>query len=82
MVRPGQFNADGTTQTPAQGPAAVREKSFRVSQHPKTFENALVRGDGFFNDGPGRVRWLETQMPQPPRRNSYRWYDDWKQLET
>ncbi len=36
---------------------------------------------GFFNDGPGRVRWLETQMPQPPRRNSYRWFDDWKRFE-
>jgi quercetin dioxygenase-like cupin family protein len=36
---------------------------------------------GFFNDGPGRVRWIETQAPQPPDRHSYRWVDHWKRFE-
>lgn len=37
---------------------------------------------GFFNTGPGRVRWIETQAPQPPGRHSYRWVDHWKRFET
>ena len=36
---------------------------------------------GFFNNGDGRVRWIETQAPQPPERHSYRWVPIWKQLE-
>jgi quercetin dioxygenase-like cupin family protein len=36
---------------------------------------------GFFNTSPGRVRWIETQAPQPPARHSYRWSDVWKRLE-
>ena len=28
---------------------------------------------GFWNAGTERVRWLETQAPQPPARGSYRW---------
>jgi quercetin dioxygenase-like cupin family protein len=36
---------------------------------------------GFFNTGTGRVRWIETQAPQPPARHMYRWVDVWKQLE-
>jgi mannose-6-phosphate isomerase-like protein (cupin superfamily) len=35
---------------------------------------------GFFNTSSGRVRWLETQAPQPPRRHSYRWPAYWEQL--
>jgi quercetin dioxygenase-like cupin family protein len=35
---------------------------------------------GFFNDGDGRVRWIETQAPQPPARHSYRWADQWKRF--
>ncbi len=35
---------------------------------------------GFWNDGPGRVRWIETQAPQPPARNSYRWEPTWRQI--
>ena len=31
----------------------------------------------FRNPGPGRVRWLETQAPQPPARHSYRFARDW-----
>ena len=37
---------------------------------------------GFFNGGPGRVRWIETQAPQPPERHSYRWIDHWRRFET
>ena len=36
---------------------------------------------GFFNTGTGRVRWIETQAPQPPKRHSYRWVDHWKRFE-
>ncbi|MDQ2670256.1 MAG: cupin domain-containing protein [Gemmatimonadota bacterium] len=36
---------------------------------------------GFFNTGSGRVRWIETQAPQPPARHSYRWVDVWKRFE-
>ncbi|HEX5039398.1 MAG TPA: cupin domain-containing protein [Candidatus Limnocylindria bacterium] len=36
---------------------------------------------GFFNEGSGRVRWIETQAPQPPERHSYRWLDHWKRFE-
>jgi quercetin dioxygenase-like cupin family protein len=36
---------------------------------------------GFFNSGTGRVRWIETQAPQPPERHSYRWVDHWKRFE-
>jgi len=35
---------------------------------------------GFWNDGPDRVRWIETQAPQPPARNAYRWQPSWKAL--
>jgi quercetin dioxygenase-like cupin family protein len=37
---------------------------------------------GFFNNGSGRVRWIETQAPQPPERHSYRWLDHWRRFET
>jgi quercetin dioxygenase-like cupin family protein len=36
---------------------------------------------GFFNTGEARVRWIETQAPQPPARHAYRWVDTWKKLE-
>ena len=34
----------------------------------------------FANPGPGVVRWLETQAPQPPSRHSYRFARDWDYL--
>ena len=37
---------------------------------------------GFRCVGDGRVRWLETQAPQPPSRHSYRFARDWTYLET
>jgi quercetin dioxygenase-like cupin family protein len=36
---------------------------------------------GFYNNGPGRVRWIETQAPQPPGRHAYRWVPVWKRFE-
>ena len=34
----------------------------------------------FYNRGDGRVRWLETQSPQPPANYSYRFSRDWDYL--
>ena len=36
---------------------------------------------GFWNTGSERVRWIETQAPQPPARHAYRWVMTWKQFE-
>jgi quercetin dioxygenase-like cupin family protein len=36
---------------------------------------------GFYNTGTERVRWLETQAPQPPARHSYRWIRDWERYD-
>jgi quercetin dioxygenase-like cupin family protein len=36
---------------------------------------------GFYNTGQDRVRWIETQAPQPPFRHAYRWVDSWKRFE-
>ena len=35
---------------------------------------------GFWNEGAGRVRWIETQAPQPPSRHAYRWETSWRRL--
>ena len=36
---------------------------------------------GFYNVSQGRVRWIETQAPQPPARHAYRWVRDWERYE-
>ena len=36
---------------------------------------------GFWNDGSERVRWIETQAPQPPARQAYRWVRSWERYE-
>jgi quercetin dioxygenase-like cupin family protein len=36
---------------------------------------------GFWNEGTGRVRWIETQAPQPPVRHAYRWAPTWTRFE-
>jgi quercetin dioxygenase-like cupin family protein len=36
---------------------------------------------GFYNHGTERVRWLETQAPQPPVRHAYRWLPTWTKFE-
>jgi quercetin dioxygenase-like cupin family protein len=33
---------------------------------------------GFYNTGSERVRWIESQAPQPPARHAYRWVDSWE----
>jgi quercetin dioxygenase-like cupin family protein len=33
---------------------------------------------GFWNTGTERVRWIETQAPQPPVRHAYRWAPTWR----
>jgi quercetin dioxygenase-like cupin family protein len=35
---------------------------------------------GFWNEGTERVRWIETQAPQPPARHSYRWEPHWERI--
>jgi mannose-6-phosphate isomerase-like protein (cupin superfamily) len=32
------------------------------------------------NDGATPTRWIEAQCPQPPRRHSYRWTNQWETL--
>jgi len=36
---------------------------------------------GFYNTGTERVRWIETQAPQPPVRHAYRWSATWAKFE-
>jgi quercetin dioxygenase-like cupin family protein len=36
----------------------------------------------FYNRSQARVRWLETQAPQPPARHSYRFNRDWEYLQS
>lgn len=36
---------------------------------------------GFYNTSPGRVRWIETQAPQPPARHAYRWLASWERYK-
>jgi quercetin dioxygenase-like cupin family protein len=36
---------------------------------------------GFYNTGTDRVRWIETQAPQPPARHAYRWSASWTRFE-
>ena len=36
---------------------------------------------GFYNVGSERVRWIETQAPQPPARHAYRWVASWSRYE-
>jgi quercetin dioxygenase-like cupin family protein len=36
---------------------------------------------GFYNTGSDRVRWIETQAPQPPARHAYRWVRSWEKYD-
>jgi len=36
---------------------------------------------GFYNTGSERVRWIETQAPQPPARHAYRWVRSWEKYD-
>lgn len=55
-----------------------RQYTFR----PGDFAFAAVGSvHGFYNTGTERVRWLETQAPQPPARQAYRWVASWDKYE-
>ncbi|MEO8437558.1 MAG: cupin domain-containing protein [Chloroflexota bacterium] len=50
--------------------------------HPGDFVFAGVGSvHGFYNVGTERVRWIETQAPQPPARQAYRWIPSWERYE-
>jgi quercetin dioxygenase-like cupin family protein len=54
----------------------------RYTLHPGDVAFAGVGSvHGFWNDGPERVRWIETQAPQPPARQAYRWIRSWERYE-
>ena len=63
-----------------------------VEAHADGEQYTLRTGDGFwtgvgcvhafYNRTDGRVRWLETQSPQPPARHSYRFNRDWEYLQS
>lgn len=49
--------------------------------HPGDVLWAAVGADhGFENRGTTRVRWIETQAPQPPAQHSYRFSREWEHL--
>jgi quercetin dioxygenase-like cupin family protein len=63
-----------------------------VEAHADSEQYTLRPGDAFwtgvgcvhafYNRTDMRVRWLETQSPQPPARHSYRFNRDWEYLQT
>ncbi len=62
-----------------------------VEAHADGEQHTLRAGDtfwtgvgcvhAFYNRTDARVRWLETQAPQPPARHSYRFNRDWEYLQ-
>jgi quercetin dioxygenase-like cupin family protein len=62
------------------------EASFDGERYRLDAGDAAWAGAGcvhsFRNLGPGVVRWLETQAPQPPGRHSYRFARDWDYLRS
>jgi quercetin dioxygenase-like cupin family protein len=59
--------------------AELDGKSYRLTGGDVVFAG-VGSVHGFWNDGPDRVRWIETQAPQPPGRHAYRWEPTWRQL--
>jgi quercetin dioxygenase-like cupin family protein len=59
--------------------AELDGKAYRLSAGDVVFAG-VGSVHGFWNEGPDRVRWIETQAPQPPGRNAYRWEPTWRQL--
>ncbi len=50
--------------------------------HPGDVAFAAVGvSHAFYNAGPDRVRWIETQAPQPPVRHAYRWDQAWAKFD-
>jgi mannose-6-phosphate isomerase-like protein (cupin superfamily) len=59
--------------------AELDGKTYRLSAGDVAF--AGVGGThGFWNVGSDRVRWIETQAPQPPARHAYRWEATWEDI--
>jgi quercetin dioxygenase-like cupin family protein len=59
--------------------AAFDDQRYRLSVGDVAWAGAGCQ-HAFTNPGPGIVRWLETQAPQPPARHSYRFARDWDHL--
>ena len=55
------------------------------TSHRLTAGDVVFAGVGsshaFYNVGPERVRWIETQAPQPPGRQAYRWLQAWERFD-
>lgn len=68
LILSGEVEAEFDGETRRLGPGDVAFAAVGVSH-------------GFYNDGPERVRWLETQAPQPPARNAYRWDQVWARFD-
>jgi quercetin dioxygenase-like cupin family protein len=60
--------------------AELDGKSYRLCAGDVVFAG-VGSVHGFYNIGAERVRWIETQAPQPPVRHAYRWVDSWKRFE-
>jgi quercetin dioxygenase-like cupin family protein len=60
--------------------AEIEGKAYTIRAGDVVFAPVGI-SHGFFNTGTGRVRWIETQAPQPPARHAYRWVDAWKRFE-
>ncbi len=62
------------------GGRRVRRRAVPVGSPATSRGRAWAASHAFTNPGPGIVRWLETQAPQPPSRHSYRFARDWEYL--
>ena len=59
---------------------AVADGETFTLQAGDTFWTGVGCIHAFYNRSGGRVRWLETQSPQPPANHSYRFDRDWDHL--
>ena len=59
----------------------ARRRGSHPARRATSCSPASARSTASSTPATGRVRWIETQAPQPPARHSYRWVDAWKQLE-
>ncbi len=57
--------------------AELDGKSYTLRQGDVVFAG-VGSVHGFYNVGAERVRWIETQAPQPPARHAYRWVQSWQ----
>jgi quercetin dioxygenase-like cupin family protein len=60
---------------------AVADGKTYVLQPGDVFWTGVGCIHAFYNRSNRRVRWLETQAPQPPSRHSYRFNRDWDYLQ-